>query len=142
MALCFWNRFDDGQSTATRQRRHSFVSLIALTFAVTALTAGAAAAGCNDMTRLREALVQEGTKTANDSPGSAVVFGGCLLSGLSKYRETKSESTAMGTFSGCAMIGCAFTEGYGNCIGVNTSLFTLALRVATIEQAMRDQRCL
>jgi hypothetical protein len=61
------------------------------------------------------------------NPGSALVFAGCATAATNEYYATGSNQRGVKLLLSCAAIGCAITDSYKNCLGVNTQLFLLSI---------------
>lgn len=105
--------------------RTTFLNRTVVTFAaaLAALTIGQPASAQS----ARAQVDAEINRLSYNNPGSALVYAGCAYAAADEYYTTGSTSEALKVLAGCAAIGCAFTDSYENCLGVNTQLFLLSV---------------
>lgn len=117
-----------------RPRRTELVALMA----ISALFADVCQAqSCRQFADARKELNGQLRRIVQDNPGSTLVFGSCVVAGMSSYERTGDTGEATAAFTVCAGLGCALTDSYGNCIGVNLQLFALTLRNQDLQARLK-----
>ena len=112
--------------------------LAALAVSVSALLAPASAMAQSDYAlRAERTQINEAAgRLAQNNPGSALVFAGCVAAAMSDYNRNKDAGNATATLAGCATLGCVVTDSWSNCMSVDTQLLIYAIRVSDINDRL------
>lgn len=96
---------------------------------------------CSNLRSQLSSTRNAASSLAADNPGSAIVFGGCVVTAANEYDRRRNMSDAIATLTACATMGCVLTGDWGNCISVNTTLFIQSLRITDLQQQVRAGDC-
>jgi len=120
---------------------HQFKGLAAVIVAGAVLVSAATAEQCSAIAARNNAISDEAEALVKGNPGSAAVFASCITLGLDTYKKTKDSGEATLDFGKCAAAACLLTDDYGNCLGVNTKLFAMALVAVEGQSRIDEGRC-
>ena len=112
---------------------------VAGAFALLAAPVAVQAQSCGAMLASRYAADQDGKQLVHDNPGTAVAALACVAVASSNYDQTHDVSDAVGTFSVCGAIGCAFIG--GDCLSIGSRIIFDAVTLYSLDEAMRRQGC-